>query len=194
MVPTWRPPICPRSPPRASPTPSRSFAAAPAARTCRWSPTPRPSAGSRSSSSRSAIGTCGWPPSTTTTASASRASGPSSRDRAQAALVGRLLDVLDDLERLVADGASASAEQVRQAVDAGGPEAPEGAPGRRAGAHRPGRRGRSTPACTRRSPRCRRRRPSSDHQVSATFQAGYRFKGALVRPARVQVYAEQGQA
>jgi molecular chaperone GrpE len=33
-----------------------------------------------------------------------------------------------------------------------------------------------------------------DHQVSATFQAGYRFKGNLVRPARVQVYAEQGQA
>jgi molecular chaperone GrpE (heat shock protein) len=27
--------------------------------------------------------------------------------------------------------------------------------------------------------------------VSATFQPGYRFKGALVRPARVQVYADQ---
>jgi molecular chaperone GrpE len=33
-----------------------------------------------------------------------------------------------------------------------------------------------------------------DHQVSATFQAGYRFRGTLVRPARVQVYSEQGQA
>ena len=31
--------------------------------------------------------------------------------------------------------------------------------------------------------------PELDHQVSATFQAGYRFKGVLVRPARVQVYA-----
>jgi molecular chaperone GrpE len=31
-----------------------------------------------------------------------------------------------------------------------------------------------------------------DHQVSAVFQAGYRFKGALVRPARVQVYSSEG--
>jgi molecular chaperone GrpE len=28
--------------------------------------------------------------------------------------------------------------------------------------------------------------------VSAVFQAGYRFKGILLRPARVQVYGEQG--
>jgi molecular chaperone GrpE (heat shock protein) len=35
---------------------------------------------------------------------------------------------------------------------------------------------------------------AEDHQVKATFQPGYRFKGALVRPARVQVYAEQGHA
>ena len=35
--------------------------------------------------------------------------------------------------------------------------------------------------------------PSQDHTVSATFQTGYRFKGSLVRPARVQVYSE-GQA
>jgi molecular chaperone GrpE len=33
--------------------------------------------------------------------------------------------------------------------------------------------------------------PSKDHLVSATFQTGYRFKGALVRPARVQVYSVQ---
>ncbi len=36
--------------------------------------------------------------------------------------------------------------------------------------------------------------PEKDHQVSATFQTGYRFKGTLVRPARVQVYSAQGQA
>ena len=36
--------------------------------------------------------------------------------------------------------------------------------------------------------------PEQDHKVSATFQIGYRFKGTLVRPARVQVYSEQGQA
>ncbi|HET7240559.1 MAG TPA: nucleotide exchange factor GrpE, partial [Gemmatimonadales bacterium] len=36
--------------------------------------------------------------------------------------------------------------------------------------------------------------PDRDHTVSATFQTGYRFKGTLIRPARVQVYSEQGQA
>ena len=36
--------------------------------------------------------------------------------------------------------------------------------------------------------------PDQDHTVSATFQTGYRFKGNLVRPARVQVYSDQGQA
>ena len=28
--------------------------------------------------------------------------------------------------------------------------------------------------------------------VAATFQTGYRFKGAVIRPARVQVYGDQG--
>ena len=32
---------------------------------------------------------------------------------------------------------------------------------------------------------------SKDHVVSATFQPGYRFKGTLIRPARVQVYSDQ---
>jgi molecular chaperone GrpE (heat shock protein) len=30
--------------------------------------------------------------------------------------------------------------------------------------------------------------------VAATFQVGYRFKGAMVRPARVQVYSTEGHA
>jgi len=34
----------------------------------------------------------------------------------------------------------------------------------------------------------------TDHSVSATFQAGYRFKGSLIRPARVQVYSSEGHA
>jgi molecular chaperone GrpE len=34
--------------------------------------------------------------------------------------------------------------------------------------------------------------PSKDHKVSATFQAGYRFKGSLLRPARVQVFSSEG--
>ena len=114
-------------------------------------------------------------------------------DRSQAMLVGRLLDALDDLERLVADGASASAEQVRQAaalVDrklrkelmAAGLERidPAGAA--------------FDPSLHEAVATLPPPSPELDHQVSATFQAGYRFKGALVRPARVQVYAEQGQA
>ena len=36
--------------------------------------------------------------------------------------------------------------------------------------------------------------PSADHTVSATFQAGYRFKGSLIRPARVQVYSSEGHS
>lgn len=114
-------------------------------------------------------------------------------DRSQATLVGRLLDALDDLERLVADGASASAEQVREAaalVDrklrkellAAGLERidPAGAA--------------FDPSLHEAVATLPPPSPELDHQVSATFQAGYRFKGALVRPARVQVYAEQGQA
>lgn len=114
-------------------------------------------------------------------------------DRSQAALVGRLLDALDDLERLVADGASATAEQVHLAVGlvdrklkkellAAGLERidPVGAP--------------FDPSLHEAVSTLPPPSPEQDHQVSATFQAGYRFKGALVRPARVQVYAEQGHA
>jgi molecular chaperone GrpE len=36
--------------------------------------------------------------------------------------------------------------------------------------------------------------PGLDHTVAATFQAGYRFKGALIRPARVQVYSSGEQS
>jgi molecular chaperone GrpE len=36
--------------------------------------------------------------------------------------------------------------------------------------------------------------PGQDNTVKATFQVGYRFKGAVLRPARVQVYSEQGTA
>ena len=36
--------------------------------------------------------------------------------------------------------------------------------------------------------------PEQDHIVAATFQIGYRFKGNLVRPARVQVYSLEGHA
>lgn len=113
-------------------------------------------------------------------------------DRAQAALVLRMLDVLDDMDRLTSDNASASAESLRQAVElvdrklrkelqAAGLERldPAGQP--------------FDPSLHEAVSTVPPPSPDQDHQVSATFQAGYRFKGSLVRPARVQVYAAPGQ-
>ena len=113
-------------------------------------------------------------------------------ERSQAALVVRLLEVLDDMDRLNADGASATPDALRQAVDlvdrklrkeleAAGLERidPVGAP--------------FDPSLHEAVATLPPPAAELDHQVSATFQAGYRFKGALVRPARVQVYSEQGQ-
>ena len=113
-------------------------------------------------------------------------------DRAQAALVDRLLDVLDDMDRLSADGSAASEDQLRQAVElvdkklrkelqSAGLERidPTGAP--------------FDPSVHEAVSTVPPPSRDKDHQVSATFQVGYRFKGTLVRPARVQVYSEQGQ-
>jgi molecular chaperone GrpE len=114
-------------------------------------------------------------------------------ERAQAALVGRLLDVLDDMDRLVADGGNASIESLRQAVvlvdrklrkelESAGLERidPVGQP--------------FDPSLHEAVSTAPAPTEAQDHQVSATFQAGYRYKGSLVRPARVQVYSAQGQA
>jgi molecular chaperone GrpE len=114
-------------------------------------------------------------------------------DRAQASLVTRLLDVLDDMDRLSAEGGAASAESIREAVglvdrklrkelETAGVERidPVGEP--------------FDPSIHEAVSVVPPPRPDQDHTVSATFQTGYRFKGALVRPARVQVYSAQGQA
>ena len=114
-------------------------------------------------------------------------------DRAQAALVTRLLDVLDDMDRLAADGGSASPESLRQAIglvdrklrkelEAAGLERidPVGQP--------------FDPSVHEAVSAVPPPTEAQDHQVSATFQTGYRYKGSLVRPARVQVFASQGQA
>jgi molecular chaperone GrpE len=113
--------------------------------------------------------------------------------RAQAALVTRLLDVLDDMDRLSSDGSGASLQQLREAIglvdkklrkelEAAGLERidPVGAP--------------FDPSLHEAVSTVRPPSPEDDHRVSATFQTGYRFKGSLVRPARVQVYSEPGQA
>ena len=115
-------------------------------------------------------------------------------DRAQANFVGKLLDVLDDLDRLVAadpattplpvlrDGLAAVDRKLwKQLQDAGVERIdPVGTP--------------FDPAVHEAVSTVPPPDPSLDHLVSATFQPGYHFKGALVRPARVEVYSSQGQA
>jgi molecular chaperone GrpE len=113
-------------------------------------------------------------------------------DRAQADFVSKLLDVLDDMDRLVAsdpatplpalrEGLSAIDRKLWKDLEEAGVERidPAGSafdPSLHEAVS-------TVPAPDR----------SLDHTVSATFQPGYRFKGVLIRPARVQVYSDQGQ-
>ncbi len=113
-------------------------------------------------------------------------------ERAQAAFIARLLDVLDDLDRLVASEPSATNEaslrdalllvdkKLRKELEAAGVERidPAGEP--------------FDPSEHEAVSTAPAPDPSRDHTVSATFQSGYRFKGQLVRPARVQVFSTQG--
>jgi molecular chaperone GrpE len=113
-------------------------------------------------------------------------------DRAQASFVAKLLDVLDDLDRLVASDPTTPLPSLREGLSAVDrklwKELEE------AGVER------IDPAGTTFDPALHEAvstvpapDQSRDHVVSATFQPGYRFKGTLVRPARVQVYSDQGQ-
>jgi len=113
-------------------------------------------------------------------------------DRAQASFVAKLLDVLDDMDRLVASdpatplpslraGLSAVDRKLSKELEDAGVERidPVGTtfdPSLHEAVS-------TVPAPDR----------SKDQQVSATFSPGYRFKGVLVRPARVQVYSDQGK-
>jgi molecular chaperone GrpE len=111
-------------------------------------------------------------------------------DRAQASFVAQLLDVLDDLDRLVASDPSTPLNTLREGLNAVDRKLWKEL--QDAGVERIDPVGTAfdpalheavstTPAPDR----------SKDQMVSATFQPGYRFKGTLVRPARVQVYSEQ---
>ncbi len=113
-------------------------------------------------------------------------------DRAQASFVAKLLDVLDDMDRLVAsdpatplpalrEGLSAVDRKLSKELEDAGVERidPVGTP--------------FDPSQHEAVSTVPVPDPSLDHQVSATFQPGYRFKGVLVRPARVQVYSDQDQ-
>lgn len=113
-------------------------------------------------------------------------------DRAQAALLMKLVDILDDMDRLVASEGTSPPESLSQAalmvdrklrkeLEAAGLE-------------------RIDPAGQAFNPTEQEAvsvvappSPDQDHTVAATFQIGYRFKGNLVRPARVQVYSSGGQ-
>jgi molecular chaperone GrpE len=113
-------------------------------------------------------------------------------DRAQASFVSKLLDVLDDMDRLVAsdpatplsslrEGLSAVDRKLSKELEDAGVERidPVGTPFDPSQHEAVS----TVPAPDR----------SRDQEVSATFAPGYRFKGVLVRPARVQVYSDQGK-
>ncbi len=112
-------------------------------------------------------------------------------DRAQAALVIKLLDVLDDIDRIVAIDPSTPVpalleatllvdKKLRKELEAAGLERvdPQGAG--------------FDPAWHEAVSAIPPERPEQDHTVAQTFQVGYRFRGNLVRPARVQVYTSEG--
>jgi molecular chaperone GrpE len=112
-------------------------------------------------------------------------------DRAQAAFVIRLVDVLDDLDRIVDDARNTPPDALREAlvlVDRKLRKELEAA-----GVERIDPLGRAfDPSEHEAVSTVPPPEPDKDHLVSATFQTGYRFKGQLVRPARVQVYSTQG--
>lgn len=112
--------------------------------------------------------------------------------RSQAALALRILEVLDDLDRVLAGGAQPlSTDVVHQAlvlIDRKLRKELEAA-----GLERIDPVGQTfDPAFHEAVSVLPPPESAADHTVSATFQAGYRFKGSLIRPARVQVYSSEG--
>ncbi|MFI5234322.1 MAG: nucleotide exchange factor GrpE [Gemmatimonadales bacterium] len=114
-------------------------------------------------------------------------------ERAQGDLLARLLDPIDDLDRLATGGArSQSVEQLHEAVlltekkfwkelEAAGLETidPVGAP--------------FDPSFHEAISSIPAPDAGQAHRVAQTFQIGYRLKGLLLRPARVQVYGDPVQ-
>lgn len=114
--------------------------------------------------------------------------------RAQGAFVGRLLDELDDIDRLLSgdpeamtveslyQGMELLARKLWKELELVGLERvdPVGLP--------------FDPELHEAVATTPPTEPEQDHTVCRTFQVGYRFKGTLLRPARVQVYSDPGQA
>jgi molecular chaperone GrpE len=113
-------------------------------------------------------------------------------DRAQASFVAKLLDVLDDLDRLVASDPTTPLPSLREGLSAVDRKLWKQL--EEAGVERIDPAGATfDPALHEAVSTVPSPDRSRDHTVSATFQPGYRFKGTLVRPARVQVYSDQSQ-
>jgi molecular chaperone GrpE len=114
-------------------------------------------------------------------------------ERAQAGLAIKVLDVLDDLDRILDNmDETTPSESLREAIELVDRKLRKELES--AGLQR------LDPAGTPFDPTLHEAvatAPSpdaaKDDHVSATFQAGYLFKGALIRPARVQVFSDQGQ-
>lgn len=115
-------------------------------------------------------------------------------DRGAGALVERILDVLDDVSRLAASDPAATTEaslrsaiqliekKLNKELEHGGLERidPVGEP------FDPNQH----EAVAVMAPES----PEQDHTVRATFQAGYRFRGNVIRPAKVQVWSSAAEA
>ena len=106
--------------------------------------------------------------------------------RAQGELAARMLDALDDLERFVDHGAGSTAEalvqgvelvekKLRQSLSAAGLEEVDAANAT------------FDPNSMEAVAMVEAESPEDDEVVSDVFQRGYRFKGHLIRPARVRV-------
>ena len=107
-------------------------------------------------------------------------------DRAQAGFVIKLLDVLDDLDRLAASDLGGPTTVVRQGVEMVDKKLRKELEG--AGLERLDPVGQKfDPAVAEAVAVAMPPSADQDHIVAATFQVGYRFQGSLGRPARVQV-------
>lgn len=114
-------------------------------------------------------------------------------DRGAMSLVSRILDVLDDVDRLAASDPATAPEAFRAAFDLTEKKLRKELEA--AGLQRIDPVGavfdpNEQEAVSVVAPET----PDQDHIVKATFQTGYRFKGMVVRPARVQVYADPAGA
>ncbi|MHB1329127.1 MAG: nucleotide exchange factor GrpE [Gemmatimonadales bacterium] len=114
-------------------------------------------------------------------------------DRAEGKMVGKVLEVMDDLDRLTDSDWNGPAAPYREGVDLIGQKFHKQLEA--AGLETINPTGqRFDPAVAEAVSTVPAPSADQDGAVSATFQVGYRYKGVLIRPARVQVYMGEGPA